>query len=159
VKRCPRCGLIKALGEFHKASRRRDGVQSVCKVCRAEIDHARYEAIVGRAVDRHPQHAVERGVGAWLRSLKTGQPCTDCGGVFPPQVMQWDHKPGFEKLGDLADFGGHSRQEILDEIAKCDLVCTNCHIIRTFTRNGWGTRWIREDATVYIFEEPTVVAA
>ena len=73
--------------------------------------------------------------------------------------MQWDHKPGFEKLGDLADFWGHSRQEILDEIAKCDLVCTNCHIIRTFTRNDWGARWIREDDTIYPVEWPTAAAA
>jgi hypothetical protein len=134
-------------------------VQSVCKVCRAEIDHARYEAAVGHAVDRHPQLAVERGLGPWLASLKVGRPCTDCGRVFPHQVMQWDHRPGFEKLGDLSDFWVHSRQEILDEIAKCDLVCTNCHIIRTFVRNGWGAGWIREDATVYAFEWPTAVAA
>jgi hypothetical protein len=149
MKRCPRCGLTKSLDEFHKASLRRDGVQSVCKSCRAEVDHARYEATVGHAVDRHPQQAIERGIGVWLRSLKVGRPCIDCGHVFPPQVMQWDHKPGFEKLGDLADFWVHSRQEILDEIAKCDLVCTNCHTIRTFARNGWGAGWIREDALPY----------
>jgi hypothetical protein len=73
--------------------------------------------------------------------------------------MQWDHKPGFDKLGDLADFWGHSRQEILDEIAKCDLVCTNCHIIRTFARNGWGAGWIREDSFAYTFELPMARAA
>jgi len=48
--------------------------------------------------------------------------------------MQWDHRPGFGKLVELsAAFGDWSREDILTEIAKCDLVCTNCHIIRTFT--------------------------
>jgi len=73
--------------------------------------------------------------------------------------MQWDHKPGFEKLGDLADFWGHSRDEILSEIAKCDLVCTNCHTIRTFGRNGWGAGWIREDALAYECRWQTAGAA
>ena len=152
VKRCPRCGETKPLSEFHKASLRRDGVQSVCKSCRADIDHARYELMVGRAVGRHPQRAVERGLGPWLANLKVGRPCTDCGRVFPPQVMQWDHRPGFEKLGELSNFWGRSREEILNELAKCDLVCTNCHGIRTFTRNRWGAAWIREESPIYEFQ-------
>lgn len=88
--------------------------------------------------------------GAWLRSLKAGRPCTDCGRIFDPQVMQWDHLPQFEKLGDVsAAFWGRSEAEILREIAKCELVCTNCHTIRTFTRNGWGTWSLREAEVIY----------
>jgi len=53
--------------------------------------------------------------------------------------MQWDHLPEFHKLGDISgSWTGRSEQEILAEIAKCELVCTNCHTIRTFKRNGWG---------------------
>ena len=70
--------------------------------------------------------------------------------MFPHQVMQWDHLPGYEKLGDLSeDFWGRSREEILAEIAKCELVCTNCHTIRTFNRNRWGTWWVREGYVLY----------
>ena len=50
--------------------------------------------------------------------------------------MQWDHLPGFEKLGDLSNgFPGGTEEEILREIAKCELVCTNCHTMRTFNRS------------------------
>lgn len=64
--------------------------------------------------------------------------------------MQWDHKPGFEKVGDIsADFWGRSRAEVLAEIAKCDLVCTNCHTIRTFERSGWHLRWLHETPNLY----------
>ena len=65
--------------------------------------------------------------------------------------MQWDHKPGFEKLGDIsADFWDRTRDDILAEIAKCDLVCANCHAVRTFGRSGWGLRWLAEELTAYM---------
>ena len=85
-----------------------------------------------------------------MRSLKEGIPCADCGRVFPHQVMQWDHKPGFEKLGDISeDFAGRTRDEVLAEIAKCDLVCANCHAIRTFSRSSWGQKWLKEEVLPY----------
>jgi hypothetical protein len=69
--------------------------------------------------------------------------------------MQWDHRPGVEKLGDVSvDFWGHSREEILTEIAKCDLVCANCHTIRTFERAGWALRWMKETSSVYEATSP-----
>ena len=103
------------------------------------IDHDRYQRVLGTRV---PSRAWERGRADWLLSLKSGRPCTDCGRIFPPQVMQWDHLPGVPKLGDISNgLNSRSRDEILDEMAKCELVCTNCHTIRTFQRAGWGT-WL-----------------
>jgi hypothetical protein len=148
VKYCPRCGTVKPRSDFGRHSGRRDGLQPYCNACRAEIDHERYEREVGRSVPRSFQRS-ERGRQAWLVSLKRGRPCTDCGRVFPHQVMQWDHRPGLEKVGDVSgDFWGHSREEILAEIAKCDLVCANCHAIRTFERAGWALRWMNEVSVV-----------
>jgi len=64
--------------------------------------------------------------------------------------MQWDHLPGFDKIGDISgSWTGRSEQEILDEIAKCELVCTNCHTIRTFRRNGWDTPSVHENEAPY----------
>ena len=54
--------------------------------------------------------------------------------------MQWDHLPGEVKLGAVSSLRGRSKKEILDEIAKCELVCANCHAIRTFQRAGWELR-------------------
>ena len=137
MKRCARCGETKQLSEFHVHRGRRDGVQTYCKTCRAQIDHERYERIRGTRV---PTRNWERGRAEWLLSLKAGRPCTDCGLVFRPEVMQWDHLPGALKLGNIStDVRGRSREEILDEIAKCELVCANCHAIRTFRRAGWGS--------------------
>lgn len=144
MKRCPRCGLTKALTEFHRNARRSDGHQSYCKSCRAQIDHARY--VRQRAAGTRRRNEFDVGRVAWLRSLKAGRPCHDCGRIFAPEAMQWDHLPGAVKLGDVSTLRGRSKQEILDEITKCELVCTNCHILRTFTRAGWK---LREDAPLY----------
>ena len=110
-------------------------MQTYCKPCRALIDHARYERLRGTRV---PIRTWERGRAEWLLSLKRGRPCTDCGRLFPPQVLQWDHLPGVAKLGEIST--GLRGDDILNEIAKCELVCTNCHAIRTFQRAGWG-KW------------------
>ena len=66
--------------------------------------------------------------------LKDG-PCRDCGGRFPRYVMDWDHVRG-EKVSEVAKMRNSNApiERILDEIAKCDLVCSNCHRIRTHTR-------------------------
>jgi len=70
-----------------------------------------------------------------MNSLKAGKPCTDCDDTFPPFVMQWDHLPGFEKLGDIGTMlGRYPRAVILEELKKCELVCANCHVIRTVRR-------------------------
>ena len=68
--------------------------------------------------------------------------------------MQWDHRPDTVKLFEIsAAFGEWTREAVLAEIAKCDLVCTNCHIIRTFTRAEWGRKWLDEESAIYrVFE-------
>lgn len=48
--------------------------------------------------------------------------------------MQWDHKPEFEKLFTIGKHWQFSEERILAEIAKCDLVCANCHAERTHQR-------------------------
>ncbi|HEY6957265.1 MAG TPA: hypothetical protein VI814_00395 [Candidatus Limnocylindria bacterium] len=149
MKRCPKCGEVKPLNEFSKHRGRRDGVQSMCRPCRRIYDRERYERIHGRTIPYRPNRS-EPGRSAWLRGLKEGRACADCGTVYPPQVMQWDHKPGFEKVGDVSQaFWGRTREEVVAEIAKCDLVCANCHAIRTFTRSEWGQKWLRESALMY----------
>jgi len=68
----------------------------------------------------------------WWGSLKAG-PCADCRHKFPPECMDWDHVRG-RKLADVGTLRCRVRDVILKEIAKCDLVCANCHRIRTTRR-------------------------
>lgn len=67
--------------------------------------------------------------------LKMERPCYDCGGTFPPESMDWDHKPGTIKSFDVAlGVTSYSFDRVVDEIAKCQLVCACCHRVRTKSR-------------------------
>jgi hypothetical protein len=68
-----------------------------------------------------------------LRDLKR-EPCMDCGGTFHPAAMQWDHRPGEAKFRHLSGMTQYNFERITDEIQKCDLVCANCHAVRTYNR-------------------------
>ena len=64
------------------------------------------------------------------------KPCIDCGIEYPYYVMQFDHVRG-EKVGDLGKLAQkRSIPKLLEEIAKCDVVCANCHAVRTFERQS-----------------------
>ena len=62
-------------------------------------------------------------------------PCKDCKKRFPPYVMDFDHLDASLKVANVAYLvkQGHSAQ-LLEEIKKCDVVCANCHRIRTHER-------------------------
>lgn len=53
--------------------------------------------------------------------------------------MEFDHQEGFEKVDTVSKMigDGYSLQKILDEINKCELVCANCHRMRTLSKNQW----------------------
>ena len=61
-------------------------------------------------------------------------PCSDCGGTFPYYVMQFDHVAD-AKVGLIREFVRRAnRTLLLAELEKCEVVCANCHAIRTWTR-------------------------
>jgi hypothetical protein len=72
-----------------------------------------------------------------MASVKEGVACTDCGQFFPVWVMHWDHLPGYEKVACISDMvRNRSRTTTLAELQKCELVCANCHVLRTVSRAG-----------------------
>ena len=44
MKTCTKCGEVKGLGEFHKKSAAKDGLQDYCKSCESETSKDWYEA-------------------------------------------------------------------------------------------------------------------
>jgi hypothetical protein len=70
----------------------------------------------------------------WLNEQKD-KPCTDCKHKFPPECMDWDHIRGRKRfcLGVTQSLT-RSKKQVLAEMAKCELVCSNCHRIRTTRR-------------------------
>jgi hypothetical protein len=66
----------------------------------------------------------------WLNSIKN-VPCGDCGGIFPPECMDFDHRDPSKKKFTIGSSIKIGLKHILDEIDKCDIVCANCHRLRT----------------------------
>lgn len=63
-------------------------------------------------------------------------PCMDCKRKFPPYVMDFDHREGTDKVANVSLLVTVSWPKMLEEIKKCDIVCANCHRIRTHDRYG-----------------------
>ncbi|MFN8518089.1 MAG: hypothetical protein U0667_01580 [Chloroflexota bacterium] len=64
-------------------------------------------------------------------------PCADCGLRFPACAMDFDHRVGTVKRQAVSRMIGRAGTDtILVEVAKCDIVCANCHRDRTFRRRG-----------------------
>lgn len=61
-----------------------------------------------------------------LRKLKRDRGCARCG-ERDPKRLEWHHRNPGEKLFGVADMGHRPWEDILAEIAKCDLVCKLCH--------------------------------
>ncbi len=70
--------------------------------------------------------------------IKESTPCTDCKIQYPHYVMDFDHIKGEKRF----NIGGNKRsltmKTFLEEIAKCEIVCANCHRHRTFMRKSKG---------------------
>ena len=67
-------------------------------------------------------------MSAYVIRLKEQTPCVDCENFYPSYVMDFDHLPQFEKSKEISRLvGGGSWKKLLDEIDKCDIVCSNCH--------------------------------
>lgn len=83
-----------------------------------------------------------RAVADFITRYKN-QPCQDCGGSFDPICMDFDHRPGELKLFNLAHAQQKtiSMEKILAEIAKCDVVCSNCHRLRTHRLRDHSLTW------------------
>lgn len=71
----------------------------------------------------------------WIQQLKS-VPCMDCQQTYPWYVMDFDHRGEDEKLGDISRMisNGVAEEMLKTEIAKCDVVCANCHRARTWRR-------------------------
>ena len=131
-KVCTTCKKSKPLEFFAKNKLKKCGYNSWCKPCQKIYHDKHYRDNKADYIAK--AHKVTVKSREWLRSLRN-KPCFDCGGIFPPECMDFDHT-GKDKefnVGDAVRLG-ISKQRILEEINKCELVCANCHRILTYNK-------------------------
>jgi hypothetical protein len=75
------------------------------------------------------RHRERKAFVDWLKGL----PCTDCATLFPPVCMDFDHVRG-KKVINVGNMLLWNWERFAEEILKCEIVCSNCHRIRTHRR-------------------------
>lgn len=76
-------------------------------------------------------------IRAWWRELKATKCCERCGET-EPDCLHFHHKDPATKASTLAEaiFHAWSRERILAEVAKCEVLCANCHL-----KHHWDAKW------------------
>lgn len=63
----------------------------------------------------------------FLRVYKSRSCCQSCGYSKCPDALVFHHRDPAAKLFSVAVYGNRSLVAVQAEIAKCDLLCSNCH--------------------------------
>lgn len=138
MRRCGRCDKSKVIGEFAWRRKARGQRDNYCRSCRAAYKREHYRANRRRYIDsakrRKDVIAAERT--ALLMAFLREHPCVDCG-EDDPLVLEFDHLRD-KKFAISRGIRDRGWQDVLDEIAKCDVVCANCHRRRTARRGGFA---------------------
>ena len=134
MKLCPACSLEKTVCEFN---RKGGTLQSKCRSCQRAYHRLYYQRNKSRFItkNRRNKNRQRKRLRAILWGVKQ-QPCQDCGGSFHPWVMELDHRDGSTKTAAVANLvsKGCTDVRLLEELNKCDVVCANCHRMRTYQR-------------------------
>jgi len=129
LRTCTQCKRLLPVVKFAWKNKEQGKRHSYCKVCLKSKTREHYY--------RNPAYYRERNkrsrekTAAWLEKQKDF-PCLDCGKRYPPYVLDFDHRDGEEKFLEVSKMvGSYSIKRLEEEVAKCDIVCSNCHRIRT----------------------------
>ena len=127
TRTCTKCGETKPLKEgFYYRAKNKGRRPFWTQECR-ECNRAYLRGHTKRKRDYVAAYKVERG-------------CMDCGLQHPlAAIFDLDHRPGESKvlkLSQLAAVG--TMAQVIAECEKCDVVCANCHRIRTEQRKADG---------------------
>jgi hypothetical protein len=138
MRQCGSCGANKPVEEFawrRKAKGQRD---NYCRPCRAVYKKAHYAANRRRYIEsaRQRREATQAERVEYLVAYLREHPCVDCG-EGDPVVLEFDHLRDKE-FGIGNGFRDRNWQSVLDEMAKCEVVCANCHRRRTAKRGGFA---------------------
>lgn len=72
-----------------------------------------------------------------LITTAKSKPCIDCKVQYHPYIMDLDHVRGVKIINvSFMVARGYTDAQIIEEIAKCDVVCANCHRERTHARRA-----------------------
>lgn len=112
---------------FYKRSSSKDGHQSICKVCRKEIDADSYKSSSKRREAILSRNDVTLCYNRKLaRRYKRLCGCKICG-IKEPVVLDLHHLDPSVKEDNPSNLYKYSTRKLKIEIRKCAVLCSNCH--------------------------------
>lgn len=130
-KICSRCKNLKELEQFNFRWKSKNIRHGYCKDCGKGLTKSHYQRNKQQYFEKNTRSIQSRR--ELTRQLKN-RPCADCGISYPYYVMDFDHRENEIKRCNLNQTARLSINAIKKEIAKCDVVCSNCHRERTHQR-------------------------
>ena len=131
MKICAKCKLEKSLDDFHWRNKSKGKKSPYCKKCKQTIESEHYHTNPNRKNQIRNQKLKKQKVNyAIINEAKKGG-CPDCG-EKNPIVLEFDHLR--DKDSDISRLTDANTDRLVKEIAKCEVVCANCHRIRTHFR-------------------------
>lgn len=130
-KVCSRCRKVKSIEEFNFRNKKLNIKHSYCRDCGKVFTRKHYKHNKSQYLKRNLLAYKKRR--NFVHQSKS-KPCADCGIEYPYYVMDFDHREDEIKKYQLHQVARLKMETIESEIAKCDVVCANCHRERTFQR-------------------------
>lgn len=132
TRRCVDCLQIKPSDDFRWRNRHLGLRVARCKTCDVAYRADKYDENKSTFMENNKRQY--RKLRSIVDEAKKG-PCLDCGRTYPPYVMDFDHRDPKTKIAKVSTMVYKGSESLLRaEIAKCDLICANCHRIRTHQR-------------------------
>lgn len=129
---CVTCKEEKSADDFPWRNQAKGQKQNFCKECKKVYNKTWYLKNKEKhlvTVSKNNQR-YRPAIRKLIRETKN-VPCMDCGISYPYYVMDFDHREDKKyTVGRLAG-SFYSLETIRREMDKCDVVCANCHRIRT----------------------------
>lgn len=134
-KKCNKCNSWKELVCF---SMKKGSRHSNCKTCVAAYNKTHYKKNKDLYLTRAKTNIISsiKRNQQFIQDYKSKHPCADCDRKYPYYVMDFDHRDPRTKIANVSNLTrqAFSLELIQLELEKCDLVCANCHRIRTFRK-------------------------
>jgi hypothetical protein len=139
VRVCTKCGPpAQPIENFPIRNRVRGTRHAMCKSCQSQYGKRHYQTYRSSYIRKaRIRNAAQSKInGDFLIEYLSDHPCLDCGEA-DIVVLEFDHQR--DKLFNVSVLcrEGYSLEKLKQEIAKCEVVCANCHRRRTAKQFGW----------------------
>ena len=138
MKLCTRCKEYLKLTNFSVVNKKTGKLASMCKIC-LRIYNREYWSKVKHLKNplKNERTKLKRNeIRKFIISVLQSNCCADCG-ISDWRVLEFDHKDRKTKKFNIADSTQFSLKKVKEEIKKCDIVCANCHNIRTIEQRNY----------------------